>query len=104
VPAEARRTVSVRIDPRATLARANGTRHDERPLLLKLGSDDAIEVEVTGPGGSVVRRTVRSHDDGILIALEVPSPQASPPRAEPRRPGTPKPRSRAENPLLKNPF
>jgi serine/threonine-protein kinase len=101
---EPRRTVSVRIDPRATLARANGTRHDERPLLLKLGPEDAVEVEVTGPSGEVVRRTVRSHDDGILIALEAASTPSAAPKAPPRRSGAPNPRSRTDNPLLKNPF
>jgi eukaryotic-like serine/threonine-protein kinase len=101
---ELRRTVSVRIDPHATLARANGTRHDERPLLLKLGPEDAVEVEVTGRSGEVVRRTVRSHDDGILIALEAASAPSASPKAPPRRSGAPNPRSRADNPLLKNPF
>jgi eukaryotic-like serine/threonine-protein kinase len=104
VPTDARRTVSVRIDPRATLARASGTRHDERPLVLKLGPEDAVEIEVTGPSGEVVRRTVRSHDDGILIALDIPSSPVASAKKAPRRSGAPKPRPRAENPLLKNPF
>jgi eukaryotic-like serine/threonine-protein kinase len=104
VPTDARRTVSVRIDPRATLARASGTRHDERPLVLKLGPEDAVEVEVTGPSGEVVRRRVRSHDDGILIALDIPTPPVASAKAAPRRTRAPKPRPRAENPLLKNPF
>ena len=104
VPAEARRMVSVSIDPRATLARANGTRHDERPLLLSLGPQDAVEVEVTGPSGQVVRRTVRAHDDGMLIALETPDALLAAPKPPARRASPPKPRARAENPLLKNPF
>lgn len=101
-----RRTVSVKIDPRATLALADGTRHDERPLLLKLGPGEAVKVEVTGPNGDVVRRMVRSHDDGILIALDAPkSEPAASVKTTPRRASSvPKPRARGENPLLKNPF
>jgi eukaryotic-like serine/threonine-protein kinase len=104
VPADPRRTVSVRIDPRATLALAGGTRHDERPLLLKLGPGDEVQVEVTAPNGDVVRRTVRSHDDGILIAFDAPAAPAESAKAPPKRTSSPKPRARSENPLLKNPF
>jgi hypothetical protein len=105
ISTDTRRTVAVKIDPRATLALVSGTRHDERPLLLKLGPGEAVSVEVTAPNGAVVRRTVRSHDDGILIALDPPlgAPAASA-KTAPRRASSPKSRTSGENPLLKNPF
>jgi eukaryotic-like serine/threonine-protein kinase len=106
-PADSRIRVTVRIDPKATLARVNGTRHDERPLELKLAPNEGVEVEVTAADGAVVRRTVRSHDDGILIAFEAAPPSAEPrSKAPPRRAGerAPKPEAKSKSPLLKNPF
>jgi hypothetical protein len=97
--------VTVKIDPRATLALVSGTRHDERPLLLKLGPGEEVKVEVTAPNGDVVRRMVRSYDDGILIAFDASPAQAPSGKTPPRRASSPsKPRAQGENPLLKNPF
>jgi hypothetical protein len=100
-PVDAHTRVTVRVDPRATAAHVNGTRHDERPLELRLGREEAVEVEISAADGTSVRRTVRSRDDGILIALP-----AAPKKAQPRRPtaAPPKVEPQRNSPLLENPF
>jgi serine/threonine-protein kinase len=103
-PADAKQSVAVQVDERAKLALVNGTRHDERPLSIRLGPGEEAVVEVVGPNGEMVRRNVRANDDGILIALpkmELPSSSAVP-TSKPVREAPHKPKGTA--PLMKNPF
>ncbi len=103
--AELRVRVRIRVDEDAKMALVNGTRHDERPLSLDLGAGDTAVVELVGPKGEMVRRTVHASDDGMLIALERPvlsTPSASNPMPAPRP--IPRARPKATDPLMKNPF
>jgi len=108
-----RARVSVKIDPRATLVRVDGTRHDERPLALRLGPGEAAEVEVVGPDGAVTRRTVHVRDDGLLISLDKtkPAPAPAPEKPQASKNAAPARPSRGNkssadksSPLLGNPF
>lgn len=121
--------VVVHVDPRARFVLVDGTRHDERPVRIRLAAGASADVEVVGSDGEVVRRKVSGGDDGVSISLRAaptaPSattppassatnaeprsaPAAAPPAAKPTTPpAKPSPASRPpkqDGTLLKNPF
>lgn len=107
--AEAKVSVRVKVDERATLALVNGTRHDERPLSIELAPKEEAVVELVGANGEMVRRTVKASDDGKLVAL--PEARASaaplastPPSTTATTPQRPAAKPKSTAPLMKNPF
>jgi serine/threonine-protein kinase len=105
------RTVVVIIDPRARLALVDGVRQDARPLRLALPEGGAATVEVVGPHGETVRRTVVGAAASAAVTIMLPDAPAGPARHPVRRPAAgrgpgparPAP-SAAPEPLLGNPY
>lgn len=105
-----RRRIEVAIDEAATLVLVDGSRRDERPIVLALAPDERATVEVVGRDGRIARRVVDATEERVAIALEGASPaiEATAERAAKR---TPRARRRTKNergadgrPLLGNPY
>jgi serine/threonine-protein kinase len=81
------RTTVVHPDPRARVVLVDGQERESRPLRLRLKPGRTVEIELVGPRGRRVRRTVGVDDDGARIAL--PSPRRQGRRPEPNKPEEP---------------
>ncbi len=84
------RFVTFRVDPRARVVLVDAMRHDERPLRFLLAADQSATVELFGPAGEMVRRTVRAADEGTLLAFGSPARaagRAAPPARRARHAG-----------------
>jgi eukaryotic-like serine/threonine-protein kinase len=94
-PAPEAPRLQVAVDPQVRLVLVDGTRHDERPLEIQLGTTGVAVVELVATDGRIERREVRREDDGA--SLELPAAPAPGGGARP----APRPTS---SPLLRNPF
>jgi hypothetical protein len=67
-----RETVQLRMDRRAKLVLVDGQRHRERPVEILLHENETATIEVFGPSGRKVTRSITVADDGERIRLPRP--------------------------------